>query len=161
MKKFIADVYEVIKDPQNPQDNVYFDSTINVTDVNTYAQGKGNFGNNALVKETTISFTIFDSITEATNYDSYSSFLNMTLDDIVKTQDSSKISDIISFLQTYSTQGVMTSGDVAIPLTPSQSVLEAIATIINPQYSTLTSQEQATLITTATSIYTSITNTTP
>jgi len=155
MKKFINDVWTV----QLPKQEVNISSDVPEQDIQEFAKGKGDWGENALYLKRKDSFTIFEDISEASNYINYTSYWDRSFSDILDHASTpAEFNGIIQYVNTYKDGLVLPDGYVAVPETASLETLEAIALQLDSNYATLTESEQQSLLSQAENIFNTITS---
>lgn len=155
MKKFINDVWTV----QLPKQEINISSDVSESDIKDFVKGKGDWGENALYLKRKDSFTVFDDTSEASNYVNYTKSWDRSFNDILSEASTpAEFNGIVQYINTYKDGLVLPDGYMAVPETPSEENLVAIATYLDSNYETLTEAEQQALITEAQAMYNFITS---
>lgn len=156
MKKFINDVWTI----QLPKQEINISSDVPESDIINFVKGKGEWGENALYLQRKDSFTVFDNVGEAQNFVNYTKPMSTTsFSELINNASSiQELNGIVTYVNTYKDGLVMAGGLVAIPETPSEENLEAIANELDSNYPNLTESEQQALLDQAQALYSFITS---
>jgi len=155
MKKFINDVWTV----QLPKQEINISSDVPESDIKDFVKGKGDWGENALYLKRKDSFTVFEDTGEAANYVNYTRSWDRSFNDILNEASSpAELNGIVQYINTYKDGLVLPDGYLAVPESPSEENLVAIATYLDSNYENLTEAEQQALITEAQAMYNFITS---